>query len=241
MPKTTQNNIVRKVGKHAIALVVVFAVVVGVFIAALSINAYTKRQAVQQVATNRILNDGTTHDMTIVWPDGKTETVVYSEMITPKHTTYTGPDNLHQTVTDMVSFNPLDSANKAVERMTPSTFAEGDRPAIRIDENGGMSASKVEGANAVGQGGSNPVMGEYIGWVAILVIGLAGLFILSGVFKWLWAEWQKLEPTVIGSVESVLHIPTTTTTTTTPTPMVTPTVTPPVQATPAKSDPLMQG
>ena len=102
----------------------------------------------------------------------------------------------------MFSCNPLDSANKAGENIPPATFKEGDRPAIALDAEG-VTASKGEGATTVGEGGSNPALGEYLGWGAILIVGIIGLVILLGVGKWLLAEWKKVVPVV----ESAIGIP----------------------------------
>jgi hypothetical protein len=195
-------------GKHLVGLAVVAAVVIGAIIASVSIHDFTRADATTQIASVQAVNDGTTHDMTIVWPDGKAENLSYSETITPKHSEYTGPKNYHKVDIRMVSFNPLDSANKAGEGMTPSTFAEGDRPAIVVNEDG-VNASKASGAKSVGEGGAKPSLGEFMGWGVIGILGLIALFVMAGVFKWLWAEWQKVEPAVVGIAENALHIPTT--------------------------------
>ena len=200
----TKMQIAAIVGKNILGLAIVGAVVVGIVAASFSIHSWAKtraitQQATQQTAQAQIAADGTTHDMTIVWPSGTEQTLCYSETITPKSSTYTGPKNHHRMVIDMFSFNPLDSANKAGERVTPSTFAEGERPSIDIDENG-VKTSKSKGAEAIGQGGSEPVMGEYLGWAGIVLLGVVGLFIILGVGKWLWAEWQKVEPAVAAAV-----------------------------------------
>jgi hypothetical protein len=195
-----------KIGKHVLGLAVVAAVILGVIVAGCSIYAYSRSKAATEIIQAQVTNDGTTHDMTIVWPTGQTQNVTYSETITPKSSTYTGPTNLHKVEIDMISFNPLDSANKAGERLTPSTFAEGDRPAIQVTETGTL-ASKAEGAQSVGMGGSKPVMGEFLGWGAIALVGLIGLLVIAGVGKWLWAEWKKVSPAVISAAETALHIP----------------------------------
>jgi hypothetical protein len=183
----------KTIAKHVVGLTLVVLVVVGVIALGASI---TRSTAVVQVAQSKAASDGTTHDLTIVWPTGKTEIVQYAETVTPKHSEYIGPKNLHQTNIDMISFNPLDSATKAGERLTPSTFAEGDRPSIQVTEDG-MKTSKADGATAVGQGGANPVLGEFLGWGVIGILGIVGLVIIWGVLKWLKAEWDEYEPAIL--------------------------------------------
>lgn len=196
------NGTVRKLAKHAVALGIVAAVVIGFVVAAITIpGALKARFAAQtaQAAQAQALNDGTTHDMTIVWKDGHEEHVRYREQIIPRGGTFTGKRNTHITTIDMFSFNPLDSANKAGERLTPPTFTEGDTPAIQIDENG-VDASKTKGAIAVGEGGSNPVWGEYLGWGVVLIVGVVGIIILGKLWPWIAAEWKRIEPGLIGAI-----------------------------------------
>jgi hypothetical protein len=192
----------QKAGKHLIGFAVIAAVIFGVLAAASSVHSATRSAAVVQVAQT----DGTTRDLTIVWPNGKTQIVSYGETITPRHSEYTGPKNTHSTVIDMISFNPLDSANKAGERLTPSTFAEGDRPSISATDRG-LATSKAEGAASTGEGGSKPMLGEYSGWAVMGILGIIGIFIISGVFKWLLAEWQRVGPSVVAAAETAIGVP----------------------------------
>lgn len=204
----TKTQIIAIIGKNIIALSIVGAVIVAIIAASFAIYTATRsntttQQAEQQAAKAKAENDGTTHDMTIVWPDGIEQPLKYSETITPKVSTYTGPKNRHRTVIDMFSFNPLDSANKAGEGIKPNSFAEGDRPSIDIDESG-VKTSKSKGAVAVGESGSYPSMGEYLGWAGIAMLGVVGLFVILGVGKWIWATWQKVEPLVGAAVVAAI-------------------------------------
>lgn len=199
MAKRTALDISKAVGKQLLGLAIVLAVVVGVIAGGLAVRSIVKVKTAETVAVTQAVNDGTTHDMTIVWPTGKEQTYTYSETITPRKSSYTGPINEHRTEIFMLSLNPLDSANKAGERVTPSTFAEGDRPSIQLNENG-VNTSKAAGAEAAGQGGSNPVLGEYFGWIGFILFGVIGLFVITGVWKWLW---PKIEPAVAAAVGGV--------------------------------------
>jgi hypothetical protein len=162
-------------------------VIVGVAVGGFEFRSYVKAHTSAKTAQAQIANDGTTHDMTIVWPTGKEQTLTYSETITPKRSSYTGPVNTHSTKISMFSMNPLDSANKAGERIPPATFAEGDRPALVLNDSG-VTASKTEGANSTGMGGSNPVFGEYLGWVGFIILGLIGIWAIFKVGQWLWPK-----------------------------------------------------
>ena len=201
MAKRTALDITKQVGKHITGLAIVAAVIVGVAIGGFEVRSWVKTTTAAKTVQAQIANDGTTHDMTIVWPTGKEQTLTYSETITPKRSTYTGPTNDHQTEIFMLSLNPLDSANKAGERIPPATFAEGDRPALVLNENG-VTATKTEGANAVGQGGSNPVMGEYFGWIGFILFGVIGLFVIVGVGKWLWPKIEPAAAAAVGGLAS---------------------------------------
>ena len=180
-------GIVSQVGRHIVGLAIVSAVIVGVAVGGFEFRSYVKAHTTAKTAQAQIANDGTTHDMTIVWPTGKEQTLTYSETITPKRSSYTGPVNTHSTKISMFSMNPLDSANKAGERIPPATFAEGDRPALVLNDSG-VTASKTEGANSTGMGGSNPVFGEYLGWVGFIILGLIGIWAIFKVGQWLWPK-----------------------------------------------------
>jgi hypothetical protein len=203
-------RIAKMIAKHVLGLVIVALVGMACLVACVSVHDYTKGHAEQQIATSVAIaeqakNDGTTHGLSIVWPSGKEESFQYAETITPRHSEYHGPVNEHCTVIDMISFNPLDSANKAGENIKPSTFAEGDKQALQLDDDG-MGAGKAKGATSTGEAGSNPSLGEYAGWLVMGVIGIGGLLIFAGVGKWLWAEWEKIEPSVAGEVDNLLGI-----------------------------------
>jgi hypothetical protein len=180
-------GIVAQVGRHIVGLAIVSAVIVGVAVGGFEFRSYVKARTTAKTARDQFTNDGTTHDLTIVWPTGKEQTLTYSETITPKKSSYTGPVNTHQTKISMFSMNPLDSANKAGERIPPATFAEGDRPALVLNDNG-VTASKTEGANSTGMGGSNPVFGEYLGWAGFIILGVIGLVVIFKVGQWLWPK-----------------------------------------------------
>ena len=194
------------IGKNVLGVAIVGAVLVGLVVAGVAINVATKAKSASQVSTNRTVNDGTTHDMTIVWPEGTEQVVSYNEVITPRRSTYTGPKNTHKSSIKMVSFNPLDSANKAGQGITPSTFAEGDRPSIQLNEVG-VNTSKASGAELAGMSGSNPVLGEYIGWIGLVVIGLIGLVVIIGIGKWMWSVWKTVEPAVVGAATAAIGLP----------------------------------
>lgn len=182
-----------KICKHVVGLALIAAILVGVVVAGFSINSATKAKSAAQVAMNRVTDDGTTHDMTIVWPTGQEQNVSYSETITPRSSTYTGPKNVHQTEIFMLSLNPLDSVNKAGQGITPSTFAEGDRPALVLNE-GGVNATKTKGAETVGQGGADPAWGEYLGWFGMILVLLIGLAVIAALVKWLYPGLTSMFP-----------------------------------------------
>jgi hypothetical protein len=192
-------GIVSQVGRHIVGLAVVSAVIVGVAVGGFEFRSYVKAHTSAKTAQAQIANDGTTHDMTIVWPTGKEQTLTYSETITPKRSSYTGPVNTHSTKISMFSMNPLDSANKAGERIPPATFAEGDRPAIVLNDSG-VTASKTEGANSTGMGGSNPVFGEYLGWIGFIILGLVGIWAIFKVGQWLWPKIEAAAETALATV-----------------------------------------
>lgn len=199
------NKILKAVLKHVVALAICGVVATGLVIAGVAIYHVSHTQQAKAEAAQSITQaDGTTHDMTIVWQNGTEQQVTYSETVTPAHSEYRGPTNDHICKTSFFTMNPIDSAAKALERINPSTFAEGDRPAVVVSDKA-MTVSKSEGATAKGEGGSNPVMGEYLGWVGIIILGVIGLLVFGGIGKWLYNNvWKPVEPAVAAVAQSAI-------------------------------------
>ena len=193
-PVSTAAKIVHHGYKAIISLIILGVIAVGTIAVCITLMAMAHQQHLQNKAVLDKTSQGS-QIASIVWPDGTSQNTIIDEEITPAKSSYKAGGYTSHTVVDAITFNPMDRASNATEKMSPEKFTEGPRPGVQLNPGKVTSTATESGAELTGSSGNTPSVMDFIPWI---VLGL-GCLLFLGVLKPLW-DWIKKAIVTAGTV-----------------------------------------